>query len=137
MFCCFFFLILAFCVYFILFICIHYFLKCMQFCCVASSFFIFMFFVFCSLLSIQKVPERVATSLNIPKKGLACVRLSSGEAKTRVEYSTSTDGRIAFNKKQWRRFLSKTTLEINDCIFMFFKASSKSCMNVTVVVSKL
>ena len=103
----------------------------------ASSFFIFMFFVFCSLLSIQKVPERVATSLNIPKKGLACVRLSSGEAKTRVEYSTSTDGRIAFNKKQWRRFLSKTTLEINDCIFMFFKASSKSCMNVTVVVSKL
>ncbi|XBI55548.1 hypothetical protein VPH35_037342 [Triticum aestivum] len=85
----------------------------------------------------MKVPERVATSLNIPKKGLACVRLSSGEAKTRVEYSTSTDGRIAFNKKQWRRFLSKTTLEINDCIFMFFKASSKSCMNVTVVVSKL
>ncbi|XBI06348.1 hypothetical protein VPH35_134378 [Triticum aestivum] len=85
----------------------------------------------------MKVPERVATSLNIPKEGLAGVRLSSGEAKTRVEYNTSTDGRIAFNKKQWRRFLSKTTLEINDCIFMFFKASSKSCMNVTVVVSKL
>ena len=94
-----------------------------------------MFFVFCS--EIRKVPERVATSLNIPKEGLAGVRLSSGEAKTRVEYSTSTDGRIAFNKKQWRRFLSKTPLETNDCIFMFFKASSKSCMNVTVVVSKL
>ena len=91
----------------------------------------------CSLLCIQKVPERVATSLNIPKEGLAGVRLSSGEAKTRVEYNMSTDGRIAFNKKQWRRFLSKTTLEINDCIFMFFKASNKSCMNVTVVISKL
>ncbi|XBI69053.1 hypothetical protein VPH35_048173 [Triticum aestivum] len=85
----------------------------------------------------MKVPERVASSLNIPKEGLAGVRLSSGEAKTRVEYSTSTDGRIAFNKKQWRRFLSKTTREINDYIFMFFKASSKSYMNVTVVVSKL
>ena len=124
---------------FIVFICIFcFFLKCMQFflrCFKLFLFLCFLFFVFCS--EIQKVPERVATSLNIPKEGLAGVRLSSGEAKTRVEYNTSTDGRIAFNKKQWRRFLSKTTLEINDCIFMFFKASSKSCMNVTVVVSKL
>ncbi|KAM3391787.1 hypothetical protein ACQJBY_013097 [Aegilops geniculata] len=85
----------------------------------------------------MKVPERVATSLNIPKQGLAGVRLSNGEAKTRVEYNTSTEGRIAFNKKQWRHFLSKSTLKINDCIFMFFKASKKSCINVTVAVSKL
>ncbi|XBI23908.1 hypothetical protein VPH35_049067 [Triticum aestivum] len=85
----------------------------------------------------MKVPERVATSLNIPKEGLAGVRLSSGEAKTRVEYSTSADGRIVFNKKQWRRFLSKTTLGINDYIFIFFKASKKSRINVTVVVSQL
>ncbi|XBI05237.1 hypothetical protein VPH35_133421 [Triticum aestivum] len=85
----------------------------------------------------MKVPERVATSLNILKEGLAGVRLSSGETKTRVEYSTSTDGRIVFNKKQWRRFLSKTTLEINDYIFIFVKASKKSHINVTVVVTQL
>lgn len=65
----------------------------------------------------QKLPEKLALSVDIPSEGTIGLCLSVGVV-TIVSYSTQTDGRILFENTGWRNVYIEHHLQVDQAVVL-------------------
>ena len=81
----------------------------------------------------QKLPEKLALSVDIPSEGTIGLCLSVG-AVTIVSYSTQTDGQILFDKTGWRNFCIEHHLQVDQAVLMIPRRITRNNMAMALTI---
>jgi hypothetical protein len=91
-------------------------------------------FYFSSVVTLQKLPKKMVSSLHIPDKGMIGVCVGDFEVRD-IAYEIDTDGRLIFNKAGWREFhRDEDDLQVGQALLITARTIKRTGLNIMFII---